>query len=210
MTTQTAAAPAFHFRRIWIYVLTLALVTINYMDRSALGVVAQAVRGEFKLSPVEMGYLFSSFLWTYVVCLLPIGIMLDRFSARSINSIGIALWSLAMAATAGVWSFGTLIIVRMVMGAGEATSIPSCGRIVREWMPARERGTANAVWSAGSFLGPAIGAVVTASIASAMGWRAAFVILGALGFIWLVCNLFWFDRPEKASWLSDEERKKIL
>ena len=43
-----------------------------------------------------------------------------------------------------------------------------------------------------------------------MGWRAAFVILGALGFIWLVCNLLWFDRPEKVSWLSDEERKKIL
>ena len=80
MTTQTVAMPATHFRRGWIYVLTLRLVTINYMDRSALGVVAQAVRSEFGLSPVEMGYLFSSFLWTYVVCLLPIGIMLDRFS----------------------------------------------------------------------------------------------------------------------------------
>ena len=82
MTTQTAAAPAFHFRRGWIYVLTLALVTINYMDRSALGVVAQAIRTEFKLSPVEMGYLFSSFFWSYVICLLPIGIMLDRFSTQ--------------------------------------------------------------------------------------------------------------------------------
>src|ERR1700757_1029936 len=106
-----SASPApFHFRRGWIYVLTLALVTINYMDRSALGVVAQAVRGEFGLSPVQMGFLFSSFLWTYVICLLPVGIMLDRFSARNINSLGIALWSLAMAATAGVWSFGTLLI----------------------------------------------------------------------------------------------------
>ena len=81
MTTQIGAMPARHFRRGWIYVLTLSLVTINYMDRSALGVVAQAVRTEFKLSPVEMGYLFSSFFWTYVVFLLPIGIMLDRFSA---------------------------------------------------------------------------------------------------------------------------------
>ncbi len=155
MSVQTAAATTSHFRRGWVYGLTLALVTINYMDRSALGIVAQAVRGEFKLSPVEMGYLFSSFLWTYVICLLPIGILLDRFSARNINSIGIAFWSLAMAATAGVWSFASLIIARMVMGAGEATSIPSCGRIVREWMPAQERGVANAFWSAGSFLGPA-------------------------------------------------------
>jgi MFS family permease len=210
MSTQPASATAAHFGRGWIYVLLLALVTINYMDRSALGVVAQAVRGEFALSPVQMGYLFSSFLWTYAICLLPIGIMLDRFSARNINAFGIVLWSLAMMATAGVWSFGSLLTARLVMGAGEATSIPSCGRIVREWMPAQERGVANAFWSAGSFLGPALGAVVVAAIASGWGWRAAFIVLGALGFVWLACNLIWFDRPEKVSWLSDDERRKIL
>jgi len=210
MTSLTTVSAPTHFRRGWIYVLTLALVTINYMDRSALGVVAQAVRGEFSLSPIQMGYLFSSFLWTYVICLLPIGILLDRFTARNINAIGITLWSLAMAATAGVWNFATLIGVRMVMGAGEATSIPSCGRIVREWMPAQERGAANAFWSAGSFLGPAIGAIVTASITAAWGWRAAFIILGSLGFVWLACNLIWFDRPEKVSWLTEDERRKIV
>ena len=210
MSTQTGAQPATHFRRGWIYVLLLALVTINYMDRSALGVVAQAVRGEFKLSPVQMGYLFSSFLWTYALCVLPVGILLDRFSARNINSTGIALWSLVMAATAAVSSFTGLMTTRLLMGAFEATSIPSSGRIVREWMPARERGVANVFWSAGSFVGPAIGAVITASIASAYGWRGAFVVLGALGFVWLICNLVWFDRPEKVKWLSDDERRKIL
>lgn len=210
MSTRTGAQPATQFRRGWIYVLLLALVTINYMDRSALGVVAQAVRGEFKLSPVQMGYLFSSFLWTYALCVLPVGILLDRFSARNINSTGIALWSLVMAATAAVSSFTGLMTTRLLMGAFEATSIPSSGRIVREWMPARERGVANVFWSAGSFVGPAIGAVITASIASAYGWRGAFVVLGALGFVWLICNLVWFDRPEKVKWLSDDERRKIL
>jgi MFS family permease len=210
MTTQTGTVPAAHFRRGWIYLLTLALVTINYMDRSALGVVAQAIRTEFKLSPVEMGYLFSSFFWSYVIFLLPIGIMLDRFSTRTINSVGIAVWSLAMAATAGVWSFATLIGARLVMGAGEATSIPSCGRIVREWMPAQERGVANAFWSAGSFLGPAIGGIVVGTLTQYWGWRAAFIILAALGVVWLVCNLTWFDKPEKVSWLADDERRKIL
>jgi MFS family permease len=207
--SQGSASPI-HFRRGWVYVLTLALVTINYMDRAALGVVAQSVRGEFGLSPVQMGYLFSSFLWSYVIFLLPIGIMLDRSTARNINSIGIALWSLAMMATAGVWSFATLLVTRLVMGAGEATSIPSCGRIVREWMPAKERGIANVFWSAGSFLGPALGAIIVAAITTKWGWRAAFILLGALGFIWLVCNLVWFDRPDKVRWLSDAERQKIL
>jgi MFS family permease len=198
------------FRRGWIYVLLLTLVSLNYMDRSALGVVAQSIRGEFKLSPVEMGYLFSSFLWTYALCLLPIGIMLDRFSARNINAVGIAIWSLAMAATAGAWSFAMLAAARLVMGAGEATSIPSCARIVREWMPAQERGVATVFFSAGSFAGPALGAVLIAAITSAWGWRAAFVILGASGFVWLACNLIWFDRPEHVRWLSEEERSKIL
>ena len=210
MSLGSASPSPFHFRRGWVYVLTLALVTINYMDRSALGVVAQAVRGEFGLSPVQMGYLFSSFLWSYVIFLLPIGIMLDRSTARNINSAGIALWSLAMVATAGVGSFAALLGTRLVMGAGEATSIPSCGRIVREWMPAQERGVANVFWSAGSFLGPALGAGVVAALTSAWGWRAAFVTLGVLGFVWLACNLIWFDRPEKVSWLSEDERKKIL
>ena len=198
------------YRRAWVYVLMLTLVSINYMDRAALSVVAKTIAGEFKLSPVEMGYLFSSFLWTYVICLLPIGIMLDRFSSRAITSYGVALWSLAMAATAGAWSFSTLILTRLVMGAGEATSIPSCGRIVREWMPARERGVASTIYSAGSFVGPAIGAVVIAAVTSAWGWRAAFVLLGAVGFVWLVCNLMWFDRPEKVGWLSSEERRMIV
>lgn len=204
------AVPAAHFRRGFIYVLLLALVTINYMDRSALGVVAQSVRGEFKLSPVQMGYLFSSFLWTYAVCVLPVGILLDRFSARSINSIGIALWSTVMAATALVGTFPGLFVMRLVMGVGEATSIPSCGRIVREWMPAKERGLANVFWSAGSFVGPALGAMITASVASAFGWRAAFVVLGALGFVWLAFNLVWFDRPERVKWLTEDERGRIL
>jgi MFS family permease len=210
MSTQTGAMRAAHFRRGWIYVLLLALVTINYMDRSALAVVAQAIRGEFKLSPVQMGYLFSCFFWSYVICLLPIGIMLDRYSTKSITAVGIAVWSLAIAATAGVWNLATLMTARLIMGAGEATSIPSCGRIVREWMPATERGVANVFYSAGSFVGPAVGAVVVAALTSAWGWRAAFIILGVLGFIWLACSLVWFDRPEQVKWLTEDERKKII
>jgi MFS family permease len=206
----TGAGQRVHFRRGWIYALMLTLVMINYIDRSALSLVAKDVATEFNLSPVEMGYLFSSFLWSYVICLLPVGVMLDRFGARTVNSAGVAFWSLAMAATAGVWSFSSLILVRLIMGAGEATSIPSCGRIVREWMPANERGIASTIYSAGSFLGPAVGAILVAAIASAWGWRAAFIALGVLGFVWLACNLIWFDRPEKVSWLSAGERRKIV
>jgi MFS family permease len=198
------------FRRGWIYVLMFSLVMINYMDRPVVAIVAQDIKAEFNLTPVQLGYLFSSFLWTYVICLLPVGILLDRYSSGRVNSIGITLWSLAMAATAAVTTFPALLAARLVMGAGEATSIPSCMRIVREWMPARERGVATVVASAGGFIGPAVGAVLIAWLATMWGWRGAFLILAALGFVWLVCNMLGFDRPENARWLSEEERRKIL
>jgi MFS family permease len=197
-------------RRGWIYALLLALVTINYMDRVALSVAAKSIAGEFHLSPVQMGYLFSSFLWTYVICLLPVGILIDRYSPRAVNSVGIALWSLAIALTGAAWSFVSLLATRLAMGVGEATSIPGCGRIVREWMPATERGFASTVYSAGSFVGPAVGALLVGSVSAVWGWRASFVLLGVLGFVWLACNLIWYDRPERVRWLSEEERKKII
>ena len=109
-----------NFRRGWVYLFMLTLVMINYIDRSALAIVAQSIRAEFtSLSAVDLGYLFSSFLWSYVICLLPVGILLDRFSPRAVNSAGIALWSLAIAGTAIASSFGSLLAIRIVMGAGE-------------------------------------------------------------------------------------------
>lgn len=198
------------FRRFWIYVLIFTLVMINYMDRSVVAVVARTLAAEFHLSTVQLGYLFSSFLWTYVICVLPAGILLDRYGSRSVNSAGVALWTVAMAATAGAWSFPSLIATRLVMGAGEATSVPACSRIVREWMPASERGVASTVFSAGGFFGPAAGAVLIAWLTTQWGWRGAFLALAALGLAWFAANFAWFDRPERARWLSAAERDKIL
>lgn len=198
------------YRRAWIYALMLALVTINYIDRAALAVAAKSVAGEFHLTPVQLGYLFSSFLWTYVLCLLPVGILIDRFGSKSVNSFGIALWSVAIACTAGAWGFGSLLATRLAMGIGESTSIPSCGRITREWMPATERGLASTIYSAGTFAGPAIGAVLVGSLTATWGWRFAFICLGVLGLLWLMVNLVWFDKPERVRWLGEEERARII
>ena len=82
-------------RRGWISVFLFTLALINYTDRVALSVAAKPIATEFGLSPVAMGYLFSSFLWTYLVCLLPVGVLMDRLGTKRVNAGGIALWSLA-------------------------------------------------------------------------------------------------------------------
>src|SRR3954451_21669698 len=106
-------------RRLWVCVLLFTLTTINYTDRVALSVAAKPVSVEFGLTPVEMGYLFSSFLWMYILCLIPVGLLVDRYGGKAVNAGGIALWSVATVATGLSTSFASMAATRMVMGAGE-------------------------------------------------------------------------------------------
>jgi MFS family permease len=197
-------------RRGWIFVFLFALQTINYADRVGLSVAAKSISNELHLSSVQMGYLLSSFLWSYIICVVPAGILVDRFGTRRMNAIGIGLWSLATVLTGTTWNIGTLIVSRLAMGAGESTTHPGGARVVREWIPAGERGFSNAVFLAGSQAGPALGALLVGAITEAYGWRTSFYVLGALGFAWLVPWLIWFDRPERVRWLGAPECEKIL
>jgi MFS family permease len=198
------------WRRGWIYLFLFTLAMINYVDRVALSVASKPIAEEFGLSPVAMGYLFSSFLWTYLVCLIPMGILVDRLGTKVVNAAGITLWSVATMLTGGAWNYGSLIFTRLAMGIGEATTFPAGGRVVREWIPAGERGVTNAIFVAGTQAGPAAGALIVAWILSRIGWRGSFVAVGAVGLVWLLAWLIWFDKPERTRWLGAEERARIL
>ena len=197
-------------RRAWICAFLFTLQAINYADRVALSVVAKPVASDLALSPVAVGYLLSSFLWSYLLCLIPMGILVDRYGAKIIIGAGIAIWSLATVLTGGAWNVGTLIAMRLVMGLGEASTHPAGARVVREWIPASERGIANAIFISGSYAGPALGAMLAAWISDVAGWRTAFFVVGAIGFGWLAAWLIWFGSPENVMWLSEDERAKII
>ena len=197
-------------KRAWIALMLFSLAMINYIDRVTLSFAAAPISKEFGLSPVALGYLFSSFLWTYTIFLIPMGMLVDRFGAKRVAGFGIGLWSVATAATGIAWSFPSLLATRLLMGAGEATSNPAGARVVREWIPAGERGITNAVFNSGSYAGPALCALVAGPLIAVFGWPSLFFAAGAIGLAWLVCWLIWFARPEDASWLGEEERQKIL
>ncbi|KND57488.1 putative glucarate transporter [Candidatus Burkholderia verschuerenii] len=197
-------------RRIFIYIFLFSLTSINYIDRVALSVAAQPIAHEFGISPIQMGYLFSSFIWTYFASLIIWGIALDRWGTRWVNAIGMAVFSLATVATGFAWSYMSILVTRLVMGAGEASSYPAGGKVIREWMPARERGIAAAVLNSGSYAGPAIGAIVVAFAVQLFGWRTGFILVGSSGTIWLFCWLMWFRKPELATFIDEDERALIL
>jgi MFS family permease len=197
-------------KRFWIALMLFSLAMINYIDRVTLSFAAAPIAKEFDLSPVALGYLFSSFLWTYTLFLIPAGMLVDRFGAKRVAGFGIGLWSAATAATGIAWNFPILLATRLAMGAGEATSNPAGARVVREWIPASERGVTNAVFNSGSYAGPALCALVAGPIIAGFGWPFLFFAAGGIGFLWLLCWLTWFAPPEEAAWLGEEERQKIL
>jgi ACS family glucarate transporter-like MFS transporter len=104
----------------------------------------------------------------------------------------------------------TLLFSRLGMGLGEAPTYPASARTVSQWAPASERGRAVASYNAGSYAGPAVGALVVGWLVTQFGWRASFYVTGALGFVWLLVWLIWYRKPEDAKWLKKEEQKKIL
>ncbi|WP_321937467.1 MFS transporter [Paraburkholderia sp. J8-2] len=198
------------YRRGWIAVFLFSLSMINYMDRIALSIAAKPIEHEFHLTAVGMGYLFSSFIWSYAVFLLPMGFLVDRFGTKRMAGVGIFIWSAATALTGAATSFASLIAARLVMGAGESTSNPVGGKVIRQWIPAGERGMVTSMFNSGSYAGPAICSVLLGALVAAFGWRLSFVIAGAIGFIWLGAWLIFFNPPEKARWLKSDEREKII
>ncbi|HEX7931923.1 MAG TPA: MFS transporter [Paraburkholderia sp.] len=198
------------YRRGWIALFLFCLSMINYMDRIALSIAAKPIASEFKLTSVGMGYLFSSFIWSYALFLLPMGFLVDRFGTKRMAAAGIFVWSAATALTGAASSFVSLMCARLVMGAGESTSNPVGAKVIRQWIPADERGMVTSMFNSGSYAGPAICSIMLGSLIALFGWRISFVIAGAIGFVWLAAWLIFFNAPEKVRWLDTAERDKIL
>ena len=149
--------------RTWIYILLVTACSINYIDRVVLSVSAQAISKEFEISTIQLGYLFSAFLWSYLAFVLPWGIYVDRVGTRRATTVGMSIWSAATLLTGMSWNFTSAFASRLLMGFGESSTYPAGGRTIREWMPAGERGFATTVFNCGGYIGPALGSVLMLS-----------------------------------------------
>ena len=101
------------------------------------------------------------------------------------------------------------IVARVALGLGEGGNFPSSIKAVAHWFPKRERAFATALFNSGANVGAIVAPAIVPVIAAAWGWRAAFVVMGVVGFLWLLLWIPFYDDPEKieaadaaASWLS--------
>jgi MFS family permease len=196
--------------RRYVALLLFFNLFINYTNRTNLSVAAPTIAKEFAWDPQTVGLVFSSFMWTYCLCLIPWGLLADRVGPRKVNSYSVLIWSIAAMLTGAVTGFRTMLPAQLVLGVGESASLPTAGKVVRQWFPPGERGLATAIFNAGMFAGPAISAPIAASLVVHLGWRMAFVIIGSLGFLWLVFWLKIYQAPAECSWLQESEKNYLL
>jgi MFS family permease len=180
-----AAPPPSRIRRSQTLALVLLVIcgVINYLDRATLAVANEFVRADLGLSLGQMGWLLSAFSWSYALCQLPVGALVDKIGPRWLLGIGLVVWSLAQAAGGLASSFGYFVVARIVLGIGEAPHFPAAARVVSNWFPPRSRGAPTGIFNSASPLGFALAPLLLSPLIVATSWHWAFFATGALGLV---------------------------
>jgi D-galactonate transporter len=189
--------------------MAFSATAINYIDRSTLAVASEYIKKDLGLTDSQTGYLLGAFFWTYAAFQLPSGWFIDRVGARIAYATAVVWWSLFTAAAAVAQGFNSLFGMRLLLGVGEAPAYPTNAKIVSEWFPRRERAFATSIFDSGNRVGNALTLPIVSAVIAAYGWRMAFVITGALGFVWVAAWMFLYKPPAQHPWISPEERAYI-
>jgi ACS family glucarate transporter-like MFS transporter len=196
-------------RRYFIYAGMFIMLAVSYLDRINLSIAGNSISAEYGLSKVALGYVYSSYLWTYLIVLIPFGLAVDRIGSRRLGGASLLVWSIGGALTGAVTGLVPLFAARMVLGVGESAGYPVGGRVLEEWAPASERGRASSWLNGGAYGGMAIGALIVGPIVSAWGWQTSFYITCVLGVLFALSWWCFYRTPDQARWLTREERALI-
>jgi len=193
--------------------LILALITIvlafSTGDRATLSVAGSGMSKELGLTPVQMGWLFSSFAWAYVLAHIPAGWLVDKLGAKRTVLGGLLLWSACtMFMGAAGWfasAFAALLVLRFLLGTFEAPVGPASGRVIAAWFPSQERGVAGAIFNSAQYLSLALFTPLMGWLDHQFGWEHVFSVMGALGL--LLALLWWrtYQVPSEHPKLTAEE-----
>jgi len=174
----------------WLILGLLFLSTvINYVDRMALSVLVPRLREDIGITSAEYGAITTAFLVAYTLAQLFAGVWIDKIGTRIGFAVSITVWSLAAAGHALARGLFSLIVLRFLLGFGEAGNWPAGTKAIAEWLPKSRRAFAMGFFDGGSAVGAILAPPVVAFLAIRYGWRAAFVVTGLTGFAWLAAWL---------------------
>jgi MFS family permease len=165
--------------------LVTAAVFINYIDRGNLATAAPLLQDELHLSASQLGVLLSAFYYGYVVCMPAMGWLAERYGAKRVLAAGVTIWSIATLTTGFAGSFGTLLMLRVLLGIGESVAFPCASKVLAHAVEVGRLGVANGILSFGYLLGPAVGTLLGGYLMTVFGWRPVFIVFGAVSLVWL-------------------------
>ncbi|HAK33955.1 MAG TPA: MFS transporter, partial [Pantoea sp.] len=217
MTTAHSAARPTRVR-IWILCLILFLSVVAYADRSILSISGSAIKDEFGLSAIQLGLILSAFSWAYVIGQIPGGLLLDRFGAKKVYGITLALWSLSTIAMGFVGemaggmtaALALMFTLRFALGLIEAPAFPANARVVIMWFPGAERGRASALFSTAQYFAVAIFSPLSGWLVSRFGWEWPFFVLGGIGVLAVFVWAAYMREPRKHPGVSESELNYIV
>ena len=195
----------------WIF----AVGAIAYLDRVNISIAGQSIATEFHLSNVQLGWVFSAFILGYALFQAPGGWLADRYGARAVLTMGVVWWAIftsliTVIPHTFIAALVALIVIRFVLGMGEAVLYPAANCIVAAWIPSQERGFANGLIFSGVGFGAGITPPLITYILLHHGWRSAFWASSALG---LAAGVVWWtiarNQPAQHPWVGREELAHI-
>jgi ACS family glucarate transporter-like MFS transporter len=190
--------------RVLAFAFLLAAVT--YLDRISISAAAPFIMDDLHLNVLQMSVVFSAFTLAYSLFEVPSGWLGDVKGPRRVLTRIVLWWSAFTMLTATARGLNSLVAIRFLFGAGEAGAFPNIARSFSRWFPVRERGRANGVMFLGSRLGGMLSAPVALLLITRWGWRASFVVFGAIGIAWAIAWRLWYrDYPEDHPAMTPEE-----
>ena len=183
--------------RYGVIVFAVALAVVTYIDRVCISQAAPAVVRDLKLSPVQMSYAFTAFIWAYALFEVPGGFLGDWMGPRRVLMRIVLWWSVFTAATGWAWNLASLTVTRALFGAGEAGCFPNLTKAFTTWLPHEERVRAQGIMWLSARWGGAFTPYLVYLVLQLVSWRRAFEIFGAVGIVWAVLFYRWYrDNPK--------------
>src|SRR5215204_3794616 len=201
---ENAGSPAGRYRWV-ICALLFFATTVNYVDRLVFGILGPELQKTFGWTARDYTDIVFWFEVAYAIGLLGAGRVLDAIGTRIGYAASLTFWSMASILHAFMGSIAGFSVARFLLGLGEAGNFPAAIKTVAEWFPKKERALATGIFNSGTNIGALVTPLVVPWITLTWGWRAAFIVTGAIGFMWLIAWWTLYRRPEEHKSISKSE-----
>ncbi len=179
--------------------------TVNYLDRAVISLVKEYLDVEFKWTNTDYANITIAFQAAYAFAMMFAGRLIDWLGTKTGYALSLISWSFAAMAHFFISSNLGFMFARIGLGVTESGNFPAAIKTVSEWFPKKERSFATGIFNSGTNVGAIIAPLTVPFIAVAYGWRLTFLIIGSIGFIWLIFWYWLYDVPHKQKKLSKAE-----